>query len=407
MNENKNRNKTFRLRLLGAVLIIVGVSLFGFIQYRNSGKDDVPLVFAPKTLLSGLWEDYKKVYWEADSGRTVDRQRDDITTSEGQSYTMLRAVWQSDKETFDKTWEWTKTTIQRKDDKLFSWKWGQLPDGSYGVLTDQGGQNTASDGDVDIALSLVMAASRWQQQDYLDDAQAIIKDIWDKEVIIVNDKPYLASNNLEKQSMTDAVMNPSYFAPYAFRLFAKVDPDHPWDQLVDSSYELLNQSMDEQLDKAKSAGLPPDWFLMNKTTGAIRAAEGDLTTNYGFDAMRTPWRLALDYQWNNEPRAKATLEKMRFLSDEWDKQTKIYSTYAHDGAALNSDEVAAIYGGNIGYFSVADPELATAVYEQKLKSLYDPNTQTWSSGMTYYSDNWAWFGIGLYNRLLDNPVKDR
>lgn len=400
-------NKKFVIRVVGAVFIIAAVTLAGFVTYLNSEKDDKPLIFADRTMLSALWDDYKQEYWERETGRTLDKERNSITTSEGQSYTMLRAVWQSDKATFDKTWEWTKDHIQREDE-LFSWKWGEKSDGTYGVLTDEGGQNTASDADVDIAFALMMAAGRWQQQEYADEAKKLIPAIWEKEVVTIQGKPYLASNDLEKNSSTDdVVMNPSYFAPYAYREFAKIDQRHDWNSLVDSSYELIDKSSQEPLDKQESAYLTPDWFLMNKQTGALRATNNsDLTTNYSYDAIRTPWRLALDYQWHNDERAKEILSKMTTVQDQWKKENVIYSTYTHDGEVVREEESPATYGANLGLFYVIDRDAAKEIYEQKLKTLYDPNTNSWAQDVSYYSDNWAWFGMALYNEVLDNPSSD-
>lgn len=376
------------------------------ISFRNSERADEKLVFSNKTMLAGLYNDYKKKYWEESTGRTIDTERNDITTSEGQSYTMLRAVWSSDQATFDKTWEWTQKHLQRDDNNLFAWKWGEKPDGSYGILEAEGGNNTATDGDADIALALLMAGGRWQQQQYVDEAKKIIPEIWKEEVATINGTPYLTSNNLENKSERPAVINPSYFAPYAYREFAKVDKSHDWMKLVDSSYELINRSLEDPLNSPTSAGLPPDWLLMNQQTGAISApATEDLTTQYSFDAMRTPWRLALDYQWNQDEKAKETLRKMDFLEQEWQQHGRLYSTYAHDGTVVKTDEVPAVYGGDIGYFAVLNRTQGQKIYDTKLKTLYDQNKNAWVDGVSYYSDNWAWFGMALFDEQLDNPVR--
>lgn len=396
--------KTYLVRFIAVVLIISGLGAAAYASFQSSDYADKSIVFSDRTLLSGLWDNYKKVYWEESTGRTLDKQQNDITTSEGQSYTMLRAVWQSDRPTFDKTWQWTKEQLGRPDDKLFSWKWGKKSDGTYGLFTDQGGQNTASDADSDIALSLVMAASRWQQQSYLDEASAIIKDIWKNEVITVNGVPYLASNNLEKDSRSAIIINPSYLAPYAYRIFAKIDKTNDWQKLVDSSYDLIGRSMSEKLDKSETANIIPDWIAMDRNNGTLYAVQNapNLTTNYGYDAMRTPFRLALDYKWNNEPKAKQTLEKMNFFAKEWQKNGKIISTYSHDGSVVRNDEVAEAYATLLGYFIVTQPSVAGEIYDQKLKPLYDQNKNSWSREMTYYADNWSWFGIALYTDKLDN-----
>jgi cellulose synthase (UDP-forming) len=71
--------------------------------------------------LSALWSFYKFHY--VDGGRVVSLDEDGITTSEGQGYAMLRAVWSDDSATFDSTWEWTKQHLQVREDRLFAWKW--------------------------------------------------------------------------------------------------------------------------------------------------------------------------------------------------------------------------------------------------------------------------------------------
>src|SRR5450759_5509645 len=56
-------------------------------------------------LLAAAWSGYKDRFIQPD-GRVIDFQRDQMTTSEGQSYAMLRAVWMNDRPTFDLTWRW-------------------------------------------------------------------------------------------------------------------------------------------------------------------------------------------------------------------------------------------------------------------------------------------------------------
>jgi len=398
--------RPFIFRLLAIVLIVTAAGATTYAVIASSKKVDQNIIFAPHTLLAGTWNAYKHEYWESETGRTLDRQQNDITTSEGQSYTMMRAVWMSDKPTFDASWAWTQQYLQRQD-KLFSWRWGKLDDGSYGVLTNVNGQNAASDADSDIALALLMAAGRWQDERYLRQAKEVIASMWENEVVIVAGEPYLSSNNLEKLSSSPIVMNPSYLSPYAYREFAKVDKQHDWNAVVNSSYELLNKSMDAQLDSSKSVGLVPDWVLMDRQTGEISAPTvGNLTTNYGYDAMRSPWRIALDYTWNKEPRAKSTLEKMSFLADEWRSKGAIASVYAHDGKVVSDNEVAESYGTALAYFDVVKPELATDIYDQKIKTLYDQNTNTWNQPITYYAANWVWFGIALHEGELPNLAND-
>lgn len=392
-------------KIIGSVFIGLAIIIVVFVAYQNSVRRQVPLVFSPRVMLNSVWEQYKKEYLEQDTYRTLDKQRENITTSEGQSYTMLRAVWLDDKETFDKSWQWTKNNLQRDEDHLFSWLFGKRPGpgNQYGVLTDQGGYNTASDADTDIALALLFAYARWNDEKYLRDAQPIINDIWEKEVVVIKGKPYLAANNIEKTSdKNEVIVNPSYLAPYAYRVFAKVDKKHAWNDLVTTSYEVIEKSMDATLDKSGTVRLPPNWISIDRKTAEIKPASvSNLDTNFSYDALRVPWRLSLDLLWNNEARAERVLTKLSFLSEEWQKERKLY-LYTHDGVVLSREESPALYGGSIGYFLLHKPSIAEEVYIEKLQILYDPDKQSWKKPLSYYDDNWAWFGIALYNNALPN-----
>lgn len=374
--------------VLGTIACLVVLLIVAQNSSTISALFNKPLVYSEKTMLEALWHSYKKSYWESTSGRTIDLQSNSITTSEGQSYTMLRAVWLGDKSTFDTTWQWTTQYLQQPQSSLFAWKWGMRPDKTYGVI-ENGGQNAASDADTDIALALLMAASRWQNTTYLTAAERIIHEIWESYVVQVEKEYYLLANNVEKNyPLQPALINPSYLAPYAYKIFARIDEKHDWNGLVDSSYSLINTVIDSSLNTLQSAGIPPDWVVLNQQTGALSASENpSLTTNFGYDAIRLPFRLALDWSWFGEERAKSTLGKMRFLSDEWNKNADIAAVYNHAGKVQSGEEHAAVYGGTLGYFQVADPEQAKAIYTKKLLEKFDATENRWIKDPGYYGDN--------------------
>ncbi len=389
-------------RLFGYVMVGVALVILLAVFYLSSTKSTIPLVFSPTQVLDATWRTYLNHYVEEGSYRTVDTARANITTSEGQSYTMLRAVWIGDKTVFDGAWQWTKENLQHSDDALFAWKWGQRADGTMGILHAEQGNTSASDADTNIALALVFAFSRWQDPDYLDAARAVIDDIWEKEVIVIRGTPYLAANDLEKQSSSPSVIvNPSYLNPAAYRIFARVDPTHPWDALVTSSQTLLAMSATAPLDTGGGSGLPPNWLRVNKQTGALEAAQASgIDSHFGFDAMRVPFALALDAAWFNDPRDTEALAQFTFLSRAWQESGALGSIYGHDGSVVDPVETPAMYGATIGYFMHMAPREAEEIYTTKLLALYNPGTNTWRVPLSYYDDNWAWFGIALYNNAL-------
>ncbi len=392
------------LRPLGALLVVLALVLAGVTAFRSNPERQTASPFSDRQLLGAVWQKYTEAYIEPGSGRVLDRQSGDITTSEGQSYAMLRAVWQDDRTTFDKVWGFTRTALNRSSDSLLAWKYGQRPDGTYGVLTDQGGGNTASDADSDIALALVMAYGRWQQSSYLQQAQPIIADIWRQEVVTVAGTPVMTADNQEKAA-AQVMVNPSYLSPYAYRVFARVDTGHDWNALVGSSYDLIQRAVEGPLDRGDTVGLPPNWLKLDRRTGDIVPLPADLSTDFGYDALRLPFRLALDATWNDEPRAVKALQGMSFLKDQWRKDGKLAATYAHDGTGAAGYESPAMYGGALGYFAVADQQDRNAVYATKLAALYDPDTQAWRTPLGYYDDNWAWFGMALYQGALTDLTR--
>jgi endo-1,4-beta-D-glucanase Y len=109
--------------------------------------------------------------------------------------------------------------------------------------------NTASDA-IRYSSRAYFAEKRWNQDDYKEQAQEILTEIWEKEVVIVNGKPYLVAGNWAAGEERPT-LNPSYFSFAAYPIFAEVDPAHPWLFLKDTSYEVLNASTRNPLDERR------------------------------------------------------------------------------------------------------------------------------------------------------------
>ena len=396
-----------RRRGAGVLAVVLVLAILGGLAVQDDVRRaarvvaaDEPILTSDKTVLADLWGTYKDTFI-GDSGRTVDPQADGITTSEGESYTMLRAVWMDDQRTFDDSWQWTKDNLQRDDD-LMAWKFGERSDGTYGIQEEDGGANSATDADVDIAFALLMAYSRWKDDDYLYDALPVIEAVWEKSVVQIQGRPVLVANDLERFERDGVLLNPSYFAPYAYRVFAEVDPDRDWRGLVDSSYELLARLDRAPLDASSPAGLPPDWVVLYRESGALGAPSGEMTTRFGYDALRLPWRLALDHRWYGEERARQLLERQSVLARTWTAEQRLVAGYDREGRPAADHEAPAMYGGALGFFEVVEPALARDVYAEKLLPLYDADRQDVAEPLGYYDSNWVWFGMAMHLDELPN-----
>jgi endo-1,4-beta-D-glucanase Y len=210
--------------------------------------------------------------------------------SEGIAYGMLLAVGQDDQMLFDKLWRYYEDHLD--ENGLMNW--------SMEVCAAAGDNdaNAAADADLDATMALVQASSRWGG-DYLASAETLAQSILAFETVSCADrlviKPGDTWGGCEDKSGQTRI-NPSYFAPGYYRVFAarfEAQKDQ-WQALLDGTYE-LHAIYQQRLD-----GLFPDW------SDADGADWYDST--YGYDACRTPWRVAVDFAWSGDDRARTTLE---------------------------------------------------------------------------------------------------
>nr|WP_242026869.1 glycosyl hydrolase family 8 [Phormidium tenue] len=360
---------------------------------ENEVALELPFNSSQNDLLIESWRAYRDRFIQAD-GRVIDREDGDRTVSEGQAYAMLRAVAVNDPATFDRTYTWAKNNLARVNDEgdptdlLWAWKWGQRPDGSWGSID----ANFATDADIDAATALILAARRWSCPQYLDDARALLADIWEHGTIEFPDSTRqlipgpAAAFRLEPNQV---ILNPSYFAPASFRLFAEVDPDRDWTSLIDSGYTLLND-----LATFSTTGLPADWIAYNPTTYTYRQLPLDypLQSRYSFDAFRVWWRVSQDAAWFSEPRAQAYLEtRTPELIRRWQQDQRLPARLTLDGGAEASYEATAHYAMLYPALLQVDPATAQDIYRQKLQPTY--KNGFWDSDTAYYTQNLAWFGL--------------
>ncbi|MGF1496816.1 MAG: glycosyl hydrolase family 8 [Elainellaceae cyanobacterium] len=350
-------------------------------------------------LLEESWQVYKDRFIQGD-GRVIDRERQDRTVSEGQAYAMLRAVMIDDPDTFARTLEWAEANLRRTDaegnltDTLWAWQWGQAPDGSWRILDT----NFASDADLDAVTALILAARRWNRPDYLELARTKLEDLWDLSTVSVpaaatrsgRDRYFMPGPAEAFLTQPNLVyLNPSYYAPYAFRLFAQIDPTRDWEGLVDTSYASLVQSAD-----LSETGLPSDWVALDQRNGEYYpiGPSQPLRSVYSFDAYRVWWRVALDAALFDEPRAYDFLETyLAPIEEIWRSQQSVPATIGLDGQPLVDYDSTAQYGMLYAAFYLTDPDLAAQILDQKLLPRYQNGI--WDNDTAYYTQNLSWFGL--------------
>ncbi len=267
----------------------------------------------------------------AGSGMRVRRNTDgDDTVSEGIGYGMIAAAYMADKATFDGLWAYAK--LHADANGLMNWKID-----AGGTMT---GMGSAADADEDMAWGLLMAANQWSSAAYLADAKKVIQAIYDTS--IAGDGMLKPGDNWGGTTTT----YPDYFSPAYFRVFAKVMNEPNWSgAIIDRNYEIL--------DKVSGThGLVPD-----KTTSSY-----EISSNYSYDACRTPWRIAMDYCFNGEARAKAYLDKVGPFFDGIGANN-IGDGYSTSGSQTSNNKNMAFIGpagvaGMVGHQTLLDGAFA-------------------------------------------------
>lgn len=360
------------------------------------GGETDPTTLSRADLLAESWQAYRQRFIQSD-GRVIDWEAGGRTVSEGQAYAMLRAVLADDPETFDLTLRWAEDNLKRPSsandadgiDHLWAWKWGRAEDGRWQILD----ANFASDADIDAVTALILAARRWQRPDYLDLARLKLADLWVQSTLPLagNGARYLLPGPLSafQPEPGTVYLNPSYLAPYAFRLFAQVDPDHDWMALVESSYRVL-----DQVSVLSARGLPGDWVRLNMTSQTLEVTpqSATLRSQYGFDAHRVWWRVAWDAAWFQEPRATAFLaENLGFLEQLWQQDQQIPAVLSLTGDPLVDYEATGQYAMLYVAFAQTQPTVAANMYQQKIMTAYRHGI--WDNANAYYVQNLAWLGL--------------
>jgi endo-1,4-beta-D-glucanase Y len=303
------------------------------------------------------------------------------TVSEGIAYGMLIAVYMNDQKLFDGLWKYEQQFL----DEHGLMNWYIKADGS-GI--GNGGGGAATDADEDMAFALLMADKQWGGQGsldktYLDYAKGQISNIWNNE--IVDSKGVKPGDTWGDWTS----LNISYFAPSYYKAFAAVDPGHAWSQVITTSYDVIDNSLNAT-NGNQNNGLVPAWVSCETSAcypnpNAWGDKPGQSPTNYQYDSCRTPFRIGLDYCLTGNSRARDYVAKTSaFFSGIG--ASRIVDGYKLDGTPqpASSGKSAAFIGtaavgamSSSSFQSFVDDAYASVATLQDL------------TGGTYYEDSWT------------------
>lgn len=253
-----------------------------------------------------------------------------ICVSEGQGYGMvivaLMAGFDSTaQETYDCLYRFYRSHPSTSSPALMAWMQTR-----YCRSIDGG---TATDGDMDIAYSLLLADAQWGRHSnipYKQKALEMIAAIHREEINPVT-YTVMEANGESPTSRDYYDMRSSDFMPDHIRAFRQATGDSTWDSVLNNNYRVFRYL---QATYSPEAGLVPDFIKNIRLStgkgyaGATPAPHGDGNdTNepadeemsavpaqpnyleskydgmYNFNACRVPWRIAADYLVSGDQRA--------------------------------------------------------------------------------------------------------
>jgi endo-1,4-beta-D-glucanase Y len=237
---------------------------------------------------------YRRVKRVAEPGLEVGS-----TVSEGIAYGMLIAVYFGDQALFDDLWKYEQGWLD--DNGLMHWYINAAGTMPLGI-------GAATDADEDMAFALLMADRQWAGmgslgKTYLEHAKDQITKIWNFEIF---DYRHVKPGDTWGDASS---INISYFAPYYYRQFAKVDTVNTanWNTALQTSYDTLARSLNAA-NGNQNNGLVPAWCDSNGSPNGGVFMTGS-PTHYQYDACRTPFRIGMDWCLFGEPRAREYVAK--------------------------------------------------------------------------------------------------
>lgn len=296
-----------------------------------------------KYIVKDKYADIPQYYvWYSDTPYSDNNTGTEVTVSEAHGYGMLitasMAEYDSNaKDIFDGMYYYYRNHLSNIGSNLMAWQ--QQDNGK--AIVNVSGADSATDGDLDIAYSLLMADSIWGSDgdiNYKQTAVDIINDIMEYEVnktdwiLQLGDWVSLSDENDAVYSATRA----SDFIMQYMPVFAEVTGDERWINVYNSTYTIINSIVDEY-----ETGILPDFIIKDEKTGKFIPSspnflESDNDGYYYYNSCRTPWRISMDYLINKNMNAKKFADTItKFISEKTNGEPyEIKAGYKLDGTAI-------------------------------------------------------------------------
>ncbi|MBI2433149.1 MAG: hypothetical protein HYV26_09785 [Candidatus Hydrogenedentes bacterium] len=294
------------------------------------------------------------------------------TVSEGQGYGMLIAAYLAGhdpdaQKIFNGLWRFFRDHPSTIDGRLMDW---HVPSNER---AEPGEDDSAFDGDADIAFALILADTQWGSDgsvDYAAEANRVLDGILASEIGPTSRLPMLG-DWVEANGDTHNENTPrsSDFLVAHFRAFADFTGAAVWDEVAAACQAVVEQV---QTDFSPDTGLLPD-FLVPRGGGGFQPApadflEGPADGAWSYNAVRDPWRLGIDAALFGDAMSQAQVARMSAWAETetGGVPANIRAGYTLDGTPLpDSNFFSSIFAAPLGVAAMSTDSQAwlNAVYD--------------------------------------------
>ena len=275
--------------------------------------------------LDALWNHYFKgnnnckIYYDIGREAYILDIDNNNVNSEGMSWGMMIAVQTNHKEEFDKLWHWAKNHMWHK-----SGNWN----GYFSYKCETNGQaigeGCCPDAEMYFMMSLLFAANRWNDSQYMEDAQYIMKQMWNNAYYcFFNQQNYVIT--FRPQGEEKNFSNPSYDLPAFVDLFSR------WSDTNKDKWAKATKATRDHLYKSSNAksGLFSDYNNFDGTPRSV-TYNGN-ASKYWTDAIRCAMNFGMDYYLFGVDSERQT-EMAKRIIDFFEKDDYQHAHFNWDGS---------------------------------------------------------------------------
>lgn len=301
------------------------------------------------------------------------------TTSEAQGYGMLILAhldgYDADAQTiFDGLFQYSRANPSQGNPDLMDW-----------AQPDPSGNNSAFDGDADIAYALLVADAQWGSDgdvNYLQEAITIINAMYESTIGPDSHLPMLGDwVNPNGGQHSQWSTRTSDFMYGHFRAFEAATQTGAWDEVIAATQDVLTK-----LQQQSGTGLVPDFVIVDPATGSVSPAPSGFLEvndqNYWYNAGRVPWRIGADAILSGDAVSLAQAQMLSefFQQSSGGNPSQILGGYELDGTPLNSWSDP-FFRAAVGVSAMTGSDAADQAW---LNSVFDSVATTHSN---YYADS--------------------